>query len=494
MFSYNRFKTEIISSIPQDEQITVYRVGDFVDLCRGPHLPSTEKIKAFRLIKNSGVYWRGNKEGPLLNRLYGISFPSQESLVGWEKNLEEVKARDHRIIGKTQQLFWFHPFSPGSAFFLPHGTRIFNRLLEFLREEYRQAGYQEVITPLIFHTDLWKQSGHWDHYRDDMFLISHSDEHKEGLKPMNCPGHCLIFKSTSRSYKDLPIRLADFSPLHRNEEAGALTGLTRGRKFHQDDAHIFCTEDQLSSELENCLQLVERVYGRVLALEYNLALSTRPDSSMGDPALWDKAEAALMAAASRSGRPLSIKDKDGAFYGPKLDVSVKDALGRFHQCATIQCDFNLPQRFGLEFVREDGSLQTPVIVHRAILGSVERLIAIYSEHVAGNWPFWLSPRQCLVVPVGDKHVEYAEEVCRRLSQKEKFYVDVARGKDMLGKKVREAWALKYNYVAVVGDREVENASVSLRARDGSQLGLFSVEQLTDFFLRQASLYSQSETN
>ncbi|KAF7722730.1 54S ribosomal protein L39, mitochondrial [Apophysomyces ossiformis] len=409
---------------------------------------------------------------------------------------------DHRAIGKAQSLFMIHPHSPGSIFMLPHGTRIVQKLQDFLRKEYANFGYEEVMTPLIYKKDLWETSGHWQNYMEDMFMVRSGREkvgcqhgHNEddeansvyGLKPMNCPGHCLIFDSTQKSYKDLPIRLADFSPLHRNEASGALTGLTRVRRFHQDDAHIFCTEDQITSEITSCLNFVNRVYNAFRFPHYELTLSTRPESNyIGSIDEWNHAEAALKQSLDSTQRPWSIKEGDGAFYGPKIDIMVKDSSGRSHQTATIQLDFQLPQRFGLKYVDENDQARTPVIIHRAILGSIERMMAILIEHTGGKWPFWLSPRQGMVIPIATQFSDYASKVAKMLSlgdgKEDRYFVDVDTSpRDRLNKKIRLAQQQRYNFVFVVGQKEQDTNTVNVRTRDGEILGTKSLEEVRHMF-------------
>ncbi|GAA5807101.1 hypothetical protein MFLAVUS_000451 [Mucor flavus] len=426
-------------------------------------------------------------------------------------DVSKTNEHDHRAIGKAQSLFMTHAVSPGSIFMLPHGTRIVHKLQEFLRSEYARYGYQEVMTPLIYKKDLWETSGHWQNYKDDMFMVqsgrdqkcSHNhdevidaDEGLFGLKPMNCPGHCLIFDSTPKSYRDLPIRLADFSPLHRNEASGALSGLTRVRRFHQDDAHIFCAEDHIASEITSCLSFVDRVYSAFQFPHYDLTLSTRPETQyMGSLEEWTHAEASLTEALNATGRPWSIKEGDGAFYGPKIDIMVKDSSGKSHQTATIQLDFQLPQRFGLKYVDENDVERTPVIVHRAILGSIERMMAILIEHTGGKWPFWLSPRQGVVIPVSTQFGEYAQKVAKELSLgenaettiREQYYVDVDKSpRDRLNKMIRQAQLDQYNFIFVVGQKEMDQGTVNVRTRKGEVLGTMTVEEVRKMFGSMAS--------
>jgi len=495
IFKDNKYKLHYIDRVPDNQEVTLYRCGNLVDLCRGPHLQSTGMIKAIELTKVSGAYWLGQSENDLLQRVYGISFPSTADLKKWQTDQEEALKRDHRIIGKAQKLFMTHHLSPGSVFLLPHGTIICNRLVKFLREEYQKLDYQEVQTPLIYKKDLWVQSGHWEHYKDDMFLVvnsldtlkklgekkaeekkggddhdhSHQCQHEDdfgdvmGLKPMNCPGHCLIFDSAQRSYRDLPLRLADFSPLHRNEISGALSGLTRVRKFHQDDAHIFCTQEQVEAEVASCLKLIDDVYSKFGFQNYSLTLSTQPKKFMGIQADWDMAQQSLISALNKLNRKWTINEGDGAFYGPKIDVIVNDALGRKHQTATIQLDFQLPQRFKLEYKAQDGKLKTPIIIHRAVLGSVERFFGIIIEHFNGKWPFWLSPRQVCLIPVSTDFAGYAEKLCQELKTLG-YSVELDLSDDTLNKKIRNAQTSSFNFIGVVGAKEVENNSVSIRER------------------------------
>ena len=384
MFGYNKYKVELINSKIPEEGSTVYRCGDLIDLCRGPHVPDTGYIKAVMLTKNSSAYWLGNKENDTLQRVYGISFPTSKELRQHKTFLEEAAKRDHRKLGKELELIMFNEMSPGSAFFLPHGARVYNKLVEYIRKQYNMRGFLEVITPNMYNTKLWESSGHWQNYKENMFSF---DVEKEqfALKPMNCPGHCLMFKNRDRSYRELPLRYADFGVLHRNEFSGALSGLTRVRRFQQDDAHIFCTVAQIKQEMLGCLDFLQKVYGD-FGFKFELRLSTRPEKYLGEIETWETAEGLLKDALDEFKKPWTINEGDGAFYGPKIDITVRDALNRAHQCATIQLDFQLPQRFNLEFRNETG-FERPVMIHRAILGSVERMFAILLEHYAGKWYF-----------------------------------------------------------------------------------------------------------
>lgn len=466
MFKYNKYKVKFISDkIPDGTTSTVYRCGPLIDLCLGPHIPHTGKIKSFKLLKNSSSYFLGDANNDSLQRIYGISFPDKKLMDEHLKFLKEAAERDHRKIGREQELFFFNEMSPGSAFWLPHGTRIYNRLVELMRSEYIQRDFQEVITPNMYNSKLWETSGHWGNYKENMFTF---DVEKDtfGLKPMNCPGHCLIFKSRERSYRELPWRVADFGVIHRNEFSGALSGLTRVRRFQQDDAHIFCTEDQIEDEIAGCFDFLQKVYG-VFGFEFKMELSTRPEKYVGELETWNNAEAKLESALNKflgEGK-WELNPADGAFYGPKIDIMISDALKRSFQCATIQLDFQLPNRFELEFKAETSSHARPVMIHRAILGSVERMAAILTEHFKGRWPFWLSPRQILVVPVGVKYNDYAQSIQQKLSKDHGFYVDVDLSGNTLQKKVRSGQLLQYNFIFIVGEQEQAEQSVNIRNRD-----------------------------
>ncbi|CDP00192.1 unnamed protein product [Coffea canephora] len=475
MFSDNQFKVEIINDLPEDKTITVYRCGPLVDLCRGPHIPNTSFVKAFSCLKASSAYWRGNKDRESLQRVYGISFLDQKRLKQYKDDLEEAKKYDHRELAKKQELFFFHPLSPGSCFFLPRGARVCNKLLEFIRNEYWKRGYEEVWSPNMYNMQLWETSGHAANYRDNMFLFE-IEKQQFGLKPMNCPGHCLIFDHRVRSYRELPLRLADFGVLHRNEASGALTGLTRVRRFQQDDAHIFCRESQIKDEVKGVLDFISHAYN-IFGFTFDLKLSTRPEKYLGDLETWEKAEAALKEALNEFGKPWQINEGDGAFYGPKIDISVNDAMRRQFQCATLQLDFQLPSRFNLSYTAEDeNKRERPVMIHRAILGSVERMFAILLEHYKGKWPFWLSPRQAIVCPVSEKSQPYALKLRDQIHDAG-YYVDVDATDRTIQKKVREAQVAQYNYILVVGEEEAKTGQVSVRVRDKASHSVKSVEEL-----------------
>ncbi|TFY68470.1 hypothetical protein EVG20_g3541 [Dentipellis fragilis] len=464
MFAYNKYKKYLIETkIPDGTSTTIYRCGPMIDLCVGPHIPHTGKIKAFMVTKNSASYFLGSADNDSLQRIYGISFPDKKQLTEYKAFLAEAAKRDHRKIGKEQELFFFNDLSPGSAFWLPHGTRIYNTLVEMLRSEYYKRGYQEVISPNMYHSKLWETSGHWQNYDDGMFTLDIEKE-KWALKPMNCPGHCLIFDSRDRSYKELPIRMAEFGIIHRNEASGALTGLTRVRRFVQDDTHVFCMPSQIEDELQSLFDFMQHTYG-LFGFEFSLELSTRPDNYLGTLETWDAAEAQLRAALDKQypGK-WELNPGDGAFYGPKIDITIRDALKRSFQCATIQLDFQLPERFNLKYRSADEAANRPVIIHRAILGSLERFIAITTEHFAGKWPFWLSPRQVLVVPVAVPYKDYAAEVAAKLSALG-IFADVDNGDNTLPKKIRNGEIAQYNFILVVGQEELDGRSVNVRNRD-----------------------------
>ncbi|CDK25861.1 unnamed protein product [Kuraishia capsulata CBS 1993] len=469
MFAYNKYKVKYISDkVPDGTSSTVYRCGPLIDLCLGPHVPNTGRIKAIKVLKNSSSYFLGDSNNDSLQRVYGISFPDKKLMAEHLKFLEEAASRDHRKIGKEQELFFFHEMSPGSCFWLPHGARVYNQLVELLRGEYRKRGYEEVITPNMFNAKLWETSGHWANYKENMFTFE-VEKDQFGLKPMNCPGHCLMFKSRERSYRELPWRVADFGVIHRNEFSGALSGLTRVRRFQQDDAHIFCMQDQIEQEVSGVFDFLQHIYG-IFGFEFKMELSTRPEKYLGELETWNNAETKLANALNAWGGQWEINEGDGAFYGPKIDIMISDALRRWHQCATIQLDFQLPQRFELEFRGKDDSadIQRPVMIHRAIMGSIERMTAVLIEHFAGKWPFWLSPRQVLVVPVGVKYNEYATKVQQKLSAAG-FYADAELSGNTLQKKVRTGQLQKYNFIFIVGEQEQEAGSVNIRNRDIQEL-------------------------
>ncbi|KAI5743827.1 hypothetical protein M8J77_022616 [Diaphorina citri] len=479
MFKYNPFKLRILKEKVNTPTTTAYRCGPLIDLCRGPHVRHTGKIKAFKVTKNSSTYWEGKADAESLQRVYGISFPDNKQLKEWEKLQEEAAKRDHRKIGREQELFFFHELSPGSCFFQPKGAFIYNTLVEFIRSEYRKRGFQEVVSPNVYNVKLWQTSGHWAHYSENMFSFDVENE-TYALKPMNCPGHCLIFDHRVRSWRELPLRMADFGVLHRNELSGALTGLTRVRRFQQDDAHIFCTVEQIGDEIVGALDFLRNVYS-IFGFTFNLRLSTRPEKYLGELEVWNKAEKQLEASLNSFGEPWTENPGDGAFYGPKIDITITDALKRPHQCATIQLDFQLPIRFNLAYVNEKGEKNRPVMIHRAILGSVERMVAILTESYAGKWPFWISPRQGIVIPVAEPFNEYADQVKNKIFAAG-FMCDAdLDSSDTLNKKIRNAQISQYNFIMVVGEKEKSSNTVNVRTRDNIVHGEFSVDDVITRF-------------
>lgn len=468
MFKYNNYKKTIISlKVPDGGSSTVYRCGTLIDFCMGPHVLHTGKIKVLSILKNSSSYFLGDVTKDSLQRIYGISFPDNKQMVQYRNFLADAEKRDHRKIGKEQLLFFFHELSPGSCFFLPHGTRIYNKLLEFIKSEYRKRGFDEIMTPNVYNSKLWQISGHWQNYSENMFLFDVEKEHY-ALKPMNCPGHCLMFAMHDRSYRELPLRYADFGVLHRNEFSGALTGLMRVRRFQQDDAHIFCTFDQVREEILNCFEFLKYVYD-IFGFSFRLKLSTRPEKFIGDIETWNHAEKCLEIALNDFGFPWEINSGDGAFYGPKVDIEISDALKRQYQCATIQLDFFLPERFNLEYrLASDEKDQTtfarPVMIHRAIFGSIERMFAILIEHYGGKWPFWLSPRQIMIIPISKVFKDYSKYVYDKIYENG-FYVDIDSSDNTLNKMIRNAQIAQYNFIFVIGQEEVDSNTVMIRNRD-----------------------------
>jgi threonyl-tRNA synthetase len=450
--------------------VSCYTIKDrdtFVDFCVGPHVPSTGRLKAFKLMSVSNAYWKGDAQNQPMQRIYGTAFFKDDELKQHLHQIEEAKKRDHRRIGKDIGLFMFHPWAPGAAFWSGKGTTLYHLLADYMREVLKPAGYQEVKTPLIYNKALWETSGHWQHYQKNMFLVE-SEEVLMSVKPMNCPGHMLVFASQVRSYRDLPLRLHEQTPLHRNEASGVLSGLTRVRQFSQDDAHCFVMESQIGEEVGRLIALVERVY-RDFALDYEVELSTRPDEFLGEIATWDHAERELTRALEASGRPFRVAAKEGNFYGPKIDFHIKDAIGRKWQCATIQLDYQIPQRFGLKYVGADNAQHQPIVIHRAIFGSFERFVALLLEHHAGAFPLWLAPVQVIVLPIADRHLDYAASVESTLAAAG-LRVELDQRQEKIGHKIREAQLQKVPYMLVIGDREAAEGTVAVRSRTGGDLG------------------------
>jgi threonyl-tRNA synthetase len=470
-----------LDDIPEGDTISLYRHGDFVDLCRGPHLQRTGQVGAVRLLEASGAYFKGDERNEMLQRIYGTAFASQKDVDAYFERLEEIRRRDHRRLGKELELFSFHPEAPASPFFHPRGAIVYNQLLELMREKYRVYGYDEVITPQVFDVELWKRSGHWDNYRDDMFFADSFEEAGccgASVKPMNCPAHCLMYASSAHSYRDLPVRVADFGRLHRYERSGVTTGLTRVRTFAQDDAHIFCTPEQIGPEIDRLFDFVFEIYALFGFDQVAINLSTRPEKAIGDIEIWNHAEAVLKSCLESRGVDYNLHEGDGAFYGPKIDFDVSDALGRAWQLATIQLDFNLPERFDLTYVDANGDDRRPVMVHRAILGSIERFYGVMLEHFAGDLPPWLAPEQARVLPITDSVMEYAESVAASLRDRG-LRVDVDRRSEKLGYKIREGETMKVPYLLVVGQREADQGAVALRLRHRRDEGVHPVEEVAD---------------
>ena len=468
------YKIELLNEISEDV-VSLYRIGDvFVDLCAGPHVPSTGRIGAFKIMKIAGAYWKGDAKNKQLQRLYGVSFPDKKDLTAHLTLLEEAEKRDHRKIGKELDLFSHDLISPGCTFFHPKGMVIYNELMKFLREEYFKRGYSEVLTPIIFNKSLWETSGHWQHYKEFMFQTE-SEGQQYAIKPMNCPGHTIVYSSQTRSYRDLPLRIAEFGQLHRNELSGTLSGLTRVRRFVQDDSHIFCAPEQIQSEIENLIDFINFVYKKTFGFEYEIELSTKPANAVGSAEIWAKAEHGLQQALESQRLAYKLNPGDGAFYGPKIDFHIKDALGRRWQCATIQLDFNMPGRFQLSFEGKDGKKHCPVMIHRAIFGSFERFIGMIIEHYAGKLPLWLNPNQVKILTVTDRADTYAHFVKDEL-RKHCIRVEVNDFSETINKKVRDAQLQQYNYILVVGDQEVGNKTVTVRTRDNVVRGAKKVDE------------------
>lgn len=474
------FKQELIRELPEDEEITFYRQGDYTELCTGPHLSNTSPIKAVKLLSVAGAYWRGDEKNPMLTRIYGISFPKAADLEEYLRRLEEARARDHRRLGKELELFALLDEGPGFPFLLPRGLILKNLLIDYWRKLHTREGYVEISTPMILNRELWETSGHWEHYRDKMYttVIDGTDF---AIKPMSCPGGMLVYNLRPRSYRDLPMRMGELGLVHRNEKSGTLHGLMRVRCLTQDDAHIFMTEQQVQEEIRGIMRMIDEVYAR-FGFSYEIELSTRPEDSIGSDEEWELATKALTDAVNSMGKTFVVNEGDGAFYGPKLDFHLKDSIGRTWQCGTIQLDFQLPQRFHIEYMGADGEKHRPVMIHRVIFGSIERFIGILIEHYAGKFPLWLSPVQVKVLPVSDKYTDYVEEVSKWL-QGQGIRTEIDRRDEKLGYKIREAQMDKVPCMVIIGEKEQENRSVSVRWRDapkeGQDLGEMSPERLLE---------------
>ena len=466
------YKVELIKELPEGEVISFYKQGEFTDLCRGPHLPTTGAVKAIKLLSSSGAYWRGDEHNKMLQRIYGISFPKASELEEYLNMIEEAKKRDHRKLGKELDLFFFDETAPGMAYWMPKGFKMMNILIDLWRKEHEKRGYLEFSGPQLNSSELWKTSGHWDHYKEDMFVLTDSDGKEQALKPMNCPNAIKIFASKLRSYKDLPLRFNDIDVIHRNEKSGQLNGLFRVRMFRQDDAHNFITEEQIGSEIKDIIEIAKYLYG-IFGLEFELTLSTRPDDFMGDIELWNKAEENLREVLDElcgEGK-YRINEGDGAFYGPKIDIQMKDCLGREWQMGTVQVDFQLPLRFNLSYIDSNGEKKTPILIHRALFGSFERFIGIITEHFAGAFPVWLAPVQVKILPISDNQKDYAEEIKEKL-EANGIRVELDARQEKIGYKIREAQLEKVPYMLILGEKEAEAKNLGVRTRKDGDIGAF----------------------
>ncbi|HIU79247.1 MAG TPA: threonine--tRNA ligase [Candidatus Avilachnospira avicola] len=471
------YKVELIEDLPEGELISFFRQGDFTDLCAGPHLQSTRAVgKAFRLQNIAGAYWRGSEKNKMLTRIYGTAFDNKEALEEYVRMMEEARKRDHRKIGKELKLFMFNEAGPGFPFFLPNGMTVKNTLIDYWRQIHHKNGYVEVSTPIILNRKLWETSGHWDHYKENMYTTVIDDE-DYAVKPMNCPGGVLIYQSEPRSYRDLPLRVGELGIVHRHEKSGQLHGLFRVRCFTQDDAHIFMTPDQITDEILGVIRLIDQVYS-LFGFKYFVELSTRPENSMGSDEDWEMAESGLKNALDKAGMEYKINEGDGAFYGPKIDFHLIDAIGREWQCGTIQLDFQLPQRFELEYMGADGEKHRPIMIHRVLYGSIERFIGILTEHYAGAFPVWIAPVQVKVLPVSDKFMDYAQEVAAKLDS-EGIRVEVDKRSEKLGWKIREAQKEKVPYMLVVGEKDMNDKTVSVRSRKQGDEGAVALSEFMD---------------
>lgn len=475
------YKVELINDLPEDAIISFYKQGDFTDLCAGPHMPSTGYIKAFKIMSVAGAYWRGDSSRQMLQRLYATAFPTQEELDNYVNMLEEAKKRDHRKIGKEMNLFAFRDEAPGFPFYLPNGMILRNALIDFWREIHKEWGYVEISTPQIMKRTLWETSGHWDHYKENMYTTV-IDEEDYAIKPMNCPGSILVYDLEPRSYRDLPLRYGELGLVHRHELSGALHGMFRVRCFTQDDAHILLAKEQIKEEVTRIAKLFDQVYN-MFGMEYTIFLSTMPDDHIGSEADWQKAEAALADAITSIGKEYTINPGDGAFYGPKLDFQLKDSLGRTWQCGTIQLDYQLPGRFNIEYTGSDGQKHTPVMIHRVVFGSIERFIGVLTEHTAGKFPLWLAPVQVKLLTVTEKFTPFAEEVKKQLEAKG-LRVELDDRNEKLGYKLREARNMRDNYICVIGEQEAENKTLSVRSSKVGDLGTMTIDEFTEKLLEE----------
>ncbi|NBO36079.1 threonine--tRNA ligase [bacterium] len=482
-FSNNEYKCELIKEFEsQNQDITIYQSGDFRDLCKGGHIENPSKeIKNFKLLSVAGAYWRGNEKNKMLTRIYGTAFFTQEDLENYLNMLLEAEKRNHRKLGKELELFMFHETAPGMAYFLPKGVKIYNELVDYWRTEHEKYNYQEIFSPLLNKKELYEISGHWDHYRENMFLTQTEESETYALKPMNCPNAMVIYGTKTRSYKELPLKLGDTDALHRFEMSGTLNGLLRTREFRQDDAHIFITEDQIKDSFKELFEITEKFYS-VFGLNYTFRLGTRPESFMGDENLWDKAEKNLKEILEESKKDFFILEGDGAFYGPKIDILMKDSLGREWQMGTIQLDFQLPRRFNLKYTDKDGAEKTPVVIHRVIYGSFERFIGIITEHFGGNFPVWLSPVQAKIIPISDKFEDYTNEVFQKLKDS-KIRVEIDNRNETLGSKIRDAQNEKIPYMLIIGQKEVSDQNITVRKNNSKDMETFSVTEFLEFITK-----------
>ena len=483
------YKAEIIEDIPKGEQISLYRQGDFIDLCRGPHVPSTGKLKAFKLMKVAGAYWRGDSDKEMLQRVYGTAWRNKKELKEYLERLEEAERRDHRRIGKQMDLFHFQEEAPGMVFWHDRGFTLYRQVEEYVRAKLSEHGYQEVLTPQVLDRSLWERSGHWDKFHD-MIFATHSENRDYAVKPMNCPGHIQIFNQGLKSYRELPLKIAEFGTVHRNEPSGTLHGLMRARRFVQDDAHVFCSEDQIEREVIALIDLTYEVYQDFGFDTISVALSTRPEQRVGEDALWDKAEHALEKALNSKDLEWTLQPGEGAFYGPKIEFVLEDCIGRKWQCGTIQLDFSMPGRLGAEYVGEDGDRHVPVMIHRAILGSLERFIGILIEHYAGHLPLWLAPVQAVVLNITDRQAEYVRQVEKALRVRG-IRVQTDLRNEKIGYKIREHTLQRVPYLVVVGDREVESQEVAVRTREGEDLGSMDLESFVERIAGESASHGRS---
>lgn len=471
------YKVELLEEI-EDENVSIYQTEDFIDLCRGPHVPSTRYVTAFKLLRVAGAYWRGDEKNKMLQRIYGTAFGDKKSLKEYLTRLQEALERDHRKIGKEMDLFGFYSEGPGFPFWKPKGMIIYNTIVEYWREIHNKNGYLEIKTPIILNEDLWHRSGHWDNYRENMYFTE-IDEAKYAVKPMNCPGGLLIYKDGIHSYKELPLKVAELGLVHRHEKSGVLHGLFRVRQFTQDDAHIYCTKEQVKEEVKNVIKLVKEIYDDFGFTDVNIELSTRPAKSIGSDEIWDLAENSLKQSLQELGISFKINPGDGAFYGPKIDFHIKDAIGRTWQCGTIQCDFSMPERFDINYIGSDGQRHRPVMLHRAILGSIERFIGILIEHYKGKFPFWLAPEQIRLLPISEKQFEFSEKI-KKMLQNFNFRVKIDKSDDKLGTKIKNARVERVYFLGIIGDKEVENNFITLRKADKEENTNVKIDELVNF--------------